>query len=224
MFLSQITHTNTRGNRWRTAFAGAAILALSAGVAYAQSGPASAPAGQASAAPAPASQASHDEAHDHEAAAFHGLNHAVAELRPTAGSSVSGMVHFAANPDGSVKVMAHVTGLAPNSTHGFHIHAYGDCSAADGKSAGGHYNPAAVPHALPMAGGGHAGDLGNLKADAAGMANFEGTFSNITIAGTKNPVVGRAVIVHVKPDDGGQPTGNAGARAACGVIGIGQSQ
>ncbi|MEW6160540.1 MAG: superoxide dismutase family protein [Verrucomicrobiota bacterium] len=43
---------------------------------------------------------------------------------------------------------------------------------------------------------------------------------NISIAGTKNPIIGRSVIVHAKPDDGGQPVGNAGARIACGVIGI----
>ncbi|NNF43019.1 MAG: superoxide dismutase family protein, partial [Phycisphaerales bacterium] len=66
----------------------------------------------------------------------------------------------------------------------------------------------------------HAGDFGNLVADATGRAHKVITVENITIAGTRNPIVGRGVIVHAKMDDGGQPTGNAGARIAQGVIGI----
>ena len=67
----------------------------------------------------------------------------------------------------------------------------------------------------------HAGDLGNLQADNDGKVRYEISVKNITIAGTKNPIIGRGVIVHAKPDDGGQPVGNAGARIACGVIGVG---
>ena len=66
----------------------------------------------------------------------------------------------------------------------------------------------------------HAGDLGNLTADNDGKAHYEITVSNISVAGMKNPIIGRGVIVHAKVDDGSQPVGNAGGRIACGVIGV----
>ncbi|MCP5412982.1 MAG: superoxide dismutase family protein, partial [Alphaproteobacteria bacterium] len=66
----------------------------------------------------------------------------------------------------------------------------------------------------------HAGDLGNLTADATGKATYEIVVDNISIAGPHNPILGRGVIIHAKPDDGGQPVGNAGGRIACGVIGV----
>ena len=88
-------------------------------------------------------------------------------------------------------------------------------------SAGGHYNPEKHPHALPdTTEKRHAGDLGNLQADSNGKVHHEITVKNVTIAGTKNPIIGRGVIVHAKVDDGGQPVGNAGPRIACGVIGV----
>jgi Cu-Zn family superoxide dismutase len=73
-------------------------------------------------------------------------------------------------------------------------------------------------HGLPPGDLRHAGDLGNLTADAEGRALYTITVTNITIRGAKNPIDGRAVIVHAKVDDGGQPVGNAGGRVACGVI------
>jgi len=87
-------------------------------------------------------------------------------------------------------------------------------------SAGGHYNPEGHQHGLPDSENRHAGDLGNVQADSEGKAHYEITVSNISIQGPRNPILGRAVIVHAKPDDGGQPVGNAGARIACGVIGV----
>ena len=87
-------------------------------------------------------------------------------------------------------------------------------------SAGGHYNPEKHEHGLPDKAQRHAGDLGNLEADASGKAHLELTVNNITISGNKNPILGRGVIVHAKFDYGGQPVGNAGGRIACGVIGV----
>jgi Cu-Zn family superoxide dismutase len=87
-------------------------------------------------------------------------------------------------------------------------------------SAGGHYNPENHQHGLPETEMRHAGDLGNLEADSEGKATLERTVSNISIAGMKNPIIGRGVIVHAKVDDGGQPVGNAGGRIGCGVIGV----
>jgi Cu-Zn family superoxide dismutase len=119
-----------------------------------------------------------------------------------------------------VKVIADLEGLAAGQKHAFHIHQYGDCTASDGMSAGGHYNPEGHQHGLPDSEKRHAGDLGNIQADSEGKAHYEITASNISIQGQKNPILGRGVIVHAKPDDGGQPVGNAGARIACGVIGV----
>jgi len=144
---------------------------------------------------------------------------AVAVLHPTAGQKCHGLVRFTQEGD-SVKVVADIEGLIPGQKHAFHIHQYGDCSAPDGMSAGGHYNPEAHQHGLPESENRHAGDLGNVQADDQGKAHYEITVSNVSIIGAKNPIIGRGVIVHAKVDDGGQPVGNAGARIACGVIGV----
>ncbi len=145
---------------------------------------------------------------------------AIAVVMPTEGSGVTGRILFEQTDEG-VKVTAEVSGLKPDSKHGFHVHEFGDVSSADGSAAGGHYNPEGHDHALPDSDGArHAGDFGNLEADGDGNASYEATFENITIAGKKNPILGRAVIVHANPDDGGQPVGNAGGRIAQGVVGV----
>ncbi len=145
---------------------------------------------------------------------------AVAVLHPLGESKVKGIVRFTVDGE-TIKVVAEVEGLPANSTHGFHIHEYGDCSAPDGSSAGSHYNPEGHQHAGPDAPQRHAGDLGNLTSDENGKAKLELTLDGLTINGTKNPIIGRAVIVHEKADDlQSQPTGDAGGRIACGVIGI----
>ena len=147
------------------------------------------------------------------------VTQAVAVLHPTAGQQCHGVVHFSESGD-SVKVVADLEGLTPNQKHAFHIHQYGDCSAPDATSAGGHYNPEGHQHGLPDSENRHAGDLGNVQADGQGKAHYEITVQNISIMGAKNPILGRGVIVHAKVDDGGQPVGNAGSRIACGVIGV----
>lgn len=143
----------------------------------------------------------------------------VAVLHPTEGNTANGLVKFHATDDG-IHVEAHIEGLEPETEHGIHIHEFGDCSEADGTSAGGHYNPEGHEHGLPDEEMRHAGDLGNLKADKDGVAHYEITVKNISLVGPGNPIVGRGVIVHAKPDTGAQPTGEAGARLACGVIGV----
>lgn len=148
------------------------------------------------------------------------IKDAIAVIVPTQGNEAHGWVRFTQEGQ-AVKVVAEVEGLAPNTTHGFHIHEFGDCSAADGSSAGGHYNPEGHTHAGPATKERHAGDLGNITADANGKARLELTADNFSIAGMKNPIIGRSVVIHAKADDlQTQPTGNAGARIACGVIGI----
>jgi Cu-Zn family superoxide dismutase len=147
------------------------------------------------------------------------IQKAVAVLHATAGNQCHGVVRFTQDGD-SVKVVADLEGLTPGQKHAFHIHQYGDCSAPDGMSAGGHYNPEGHQHGLPEIDNRHAGDLGNVQADNDGKAHYEISVNNISVAGQKNPILGRGVIVHAKPDDGGQPVGNAGPRLACGVIGV----
>jgi len=143
---------------------------------------------------------------------------AVATLTPTAGNGARGVVRFEATAMG-VRIVAQLEGL-PAGAHGFHVHEFGDCSAADGTSAGGHFNPAGAPHASPDAAPRHVGDLGNLTADTQGMATYDRTDATVRLDGPHG-VIGRAVIVHAGADDlTTQPTGNAGARLACGVIGV----
>jgi len=142
---------------------------------------------------------------------------AVAVLRATQGNAVEGKVTLA-KADVGVKVNIHVTGLTPGK-HGFHIHEFGDCSAADGASAGGHFNPSSESHGAPSDAQRHTGDLGNIEASAEGVADLEYTDSRAAFEGA-NSVLGRGVIVHAGTDDlKTQPTGNAGGRLACGVIG-----
>lgn len=146
---------------------------------------------------------------------------ASAELRPTQGSTVTGKVNFLQHQHGMVKISGQVSGLKPNSEHGFHIHETGDCSSADGSSAGGHFNPGNAPHGKHSQSTQHAGDLLSLRANAKGMAVVQYETAQISLGSGSNNVVGRALIVHADPDDfTTQPTGNAGARLACAVIQI----
>lgn len=143
---------------------------------------------------------------------------AIAVLHPTQGSNVAGTVTFTASGD-QVKVVADITGLTPGK-HGFHIHEFGDCSDPKGASAGGHFNPTNHQHGAPDADNRHAGDLGNIDADASGKAHLELTDKAMKLTGAE-AIVGHAVIVHEKADDlKTQPTGDAGGRLACGVIGV----
>ncbi len=144
---------------------------------------------------------------------------ATAQLNPTQGNSVTGTVRFRETADG-VEVSVRASGLAPGSTHGFHVHENGDCSAPDGTSAGGHFNPGGVDHALPPTEVRHAGDLGNVVADEEGNVEMTETFTGLTLGEGPTSVVGRGLIMHAGEDRGTQPTGDAGARIACAVIAL----
>lgn len=142
---------------------------------------------------------------------------ATAILAATQGNTASGTLSF--EQHGShVMVVAVVSGLKPGQQHGFHIHEKGDCSAPDGTSAGGHFNPTAQPHG-PQSAAHHAGDMPSLQADANGVAQARFHLEGVTLAEGATSLIGRGVIVHAGPDDyATQPTGNSGARIACGVI------
>ena len=151
-----------------------------------------------------------------KAASGGGAAKATVKLNPTANNTARGEVTFTTEA-GGVHVVGSFSGLVFGE-HGFHVHEKGDCSAPDGTSAGGHFNPATKPHGAREAAARHAGDLGNLKADPYGLARVDFVDSAISLSGPDS-IVGKAVIVHEKADDfTTQPTGNAGARQACGVI------
>ena len=147
-------------------------------------------------------------------------HNAVAAVRPTEGNKVTGWVKFTDLPDGSgVHVSAEVSGFDPNTQHGFHIHQFGDITDPKADNAGGHFDPLGTghhghPEDAPQTR--HGGDMGNLSADASGVAKLEMDLKGTTVAA----ILGRSVIVHAKADDFGQPTGNAGARIGAGVIGV----
>ncbi|AXG70514.1 superoxide dismutase-like protein YojM [Kordia sp. SMS9] len=143
------------------------------------------------------------------------------DLEAKSGSKVTGNVTFTENEEGKVKMLAVMNGLTPG-VHAIHIHEKADCSSADGKSAGGHWNPTAQPHGKwgsPK--GYHKGDIGNFEADDDGYAEMEFSTDEWCIGcddKTKN-IVGKAIIVHAGADDyTSQPSGAAGARVSCGGI------
>ncbi len=158
------------------------------------------------------------EEHSHEQEATTNFENAVCVLNATEGNDVTGTVHFA-KTDSGVLVTVNLEGLTPGK-HGFHIHEFGDCSASSGTSAGGHFNPGGHEHGDPIGETRHVGDLGNVTANEEGAAQMEHLDKHLKLNG-ENSIIGRSIIVHADEDDlASQPTGNAGARVACGVIGV----
>lgn len=143
---------------------------------------------------------------------------AVAQLQPRSGSKVSGNLKFTQIGD-LVRITGEVTGHT-KGPKAMHIHEKGDCSAADGMSTGGHFNPTRSKHGGPYDPVKHAGDLGNIVFNANGVAKVNFTVGDIAVSrSAPNGIIGRAVIVHAAADDlKTDPTGNAGGRVACGVI------
>ena len=141
------------------------------------------------------------------------------KIEAKSGSKLSGKATLT-ETEGGVHVVLSVEGVEPGGDHGAHVHEKGDCSAADGASAGGHFNPAGNEHALPATPKRHLGDLGNLSVGKDGKGSLDITIPGANLkAGDAHSFAGKSIIVHAKKDDGGQPTGNAGGRIGCGVIG-----
>ncbi|MBW8368488.1 MAG: superoxide dismutase family protein [Arenimonas sp.] len=143
-----------------------------------------------------------------------------ATLIPLGESGVGGELVFEVD-NGGVRVTGSFTGLEPGATHAFHIHEFGNCTAADGSSAGGHFNPAQAAHGNREGEGEHhAGDIPNQVAGPDGVAAVDQRLDGLQLGGGGElDIIGRGVIVHADPDDyTTQPTGNAGGRIACGVI------
>jgi len=143
---------------------------------------------------------------------------ATATLEPRSGSNVRGTITFTQVGD-VVRVTGQVTGHT-KGPKGFHIHAMGDCSAHDALSAGGHFNPGNSKHGGPYDPVKHAGDLGNITFNDAGVAKVNFTVGDISVSRYQaNGIIGRALMVHAQVDNlKTDPTGDAGGRVACGVI------
>jgi Cu-Zn family superoxide dismutase len=143
---------------------------------------------------------------------------AICVLQPLADPKVSGVITFTVAGD-QVEVTGTISGLTPGK-HGFHVHEFGDITSKDGMSTGGHFNPEGKKHGGLHAKERHVGDLGNITADDKGVATLNFKDNMIKLSGPHS-IVGRGLIVHVKADDETtQPTGDAGGRAAGGVIGV----
>ena len=141
---------------------------------------------------------------------------AVATLEPTTGNTAAGTVTLK-QANGVVEVTVNLTGV-PVGAHGFHIHDKGDCGD-NGNAAGGHFNPMGTAHGAPAADPHHAGDFGNVTADAHGRVTTSFTTRSVTLDSASTSAVGHAIILHANSDDlATQPTGNAGGRIACGVV------
>lgn len=137
-------------------------------------------------------------------------------VSPTEGNKVFGVVTFFQEEDG-VRILADVGGLTPGK-HGFHVHEHGDCSAKDGASAGGHFNPTGKKHGGPDSQERHVGDFGNLEANDIGIARYDRIDKVVSLNG-KNSIIGKSIVIHSGQDDlETDPSGNSGARIACGVI------
>jgi Cu-Zn family superoxide dismutase len=141
-------------------------------------------------------------------------------MEPKSDSDVNGEVMFT-EEDGEVVMRANFTGL-DEGEHAIHLHEKADCSSADGKSTGGHWNPTKEPHGKwGSEDGYHKGDIGNFTADADGKATVEFTTDEWCMGCGDNTkdIMGKAVIVHQGTDDfTSQPSGAAGARIACTAI------
>jgi superoxide dismutase, Cu-Zn family len=143
---------------------------------------------------------------------------ATAQLEATKGNKTFGEATFEQRGD-KVHAVIYVQGLKPDQEHGLHIHEVGDCSSGDGMSTKGHFNPFGKPHGKPNSAERHAGDMPAIKGEKNGRGKVDVQLDTITVTPGPASIIGKAVIVHAAPDDyTTQPTGNAGARLACGVI------
>lgn len=120
---------------------------------------------------------------------------------------------------GGVQVVVSLSNV-PSGKHGIHVHAQSSCDDG-GKAAGGHFNPAGTKHGLLARDGhdnAHSGDMGNIKVDENGDGALVMFLPGISLSKGDKNIAGKAVILHEKEDDYGQPTGNAGSRVGCGII------
>ncbi len=141
-------------------------------------------------------------------------------LESKSDSKVKGNAVFT-EENGVVTMVAVLSGMTEGE-HAIHLHEKADCSAADGTSSGGHWNPTNQPHGQwGSPDGYHKGDIGNIQADADGNGTITITTDEwcIGCGDANKDIIGKAIIVHQGVDDFiTQPTGDAGGRVSCGGI------
>jgi Cu-Zn family superoxide dismutase len=144
---------------------------------------------------------------------------ATAELKNASGQVV-GNAQFSQDANGVVLIKVSYSGVA--GAHGMHIHTVGKCDPPDFTSAGGHFNPTGKQHGLLNPAGSHAGDLPEMTVSSAGAGSVETTTNRISLTAGASSLFdadGSALVIHAGHDDQvTDPTGNSGARVACGVI------
>lgn len=147
------------------------------------------------------------------------ITKAIGQLIPTTKteSKVKGTVTFTLTGN-KMHVYGEISGLTPGE-HGFHVHEFGVWNE-DGMATGGHFNPTGAPHAGHDSPRRHVGDMGNIKADANGVAVVDLDDAEMSFTGPTS-ILGRGLVVHEKADDlKSQPSGNAGGRLAVAIIGV----
>jgi Cu-Zn family superoxide dismutase len=157
-------------------------------------------------------------------AAAEGAIHASASIDDANGNTI-GFAKFTEDAGGTVHVTVKVAGLEPGS-HGTHIHTAGLCEAPGFTTAGGHFNPTGAPHgehSSTETAAHHAGDLPNMAVSPGSQGHLTTSSTHFTlthdVAASLFDADGSAIVVHAATDDYiTQPTGNSGARVACGVI------
>ena len=146
-------------------------------------------------------------------------NSATAEARTSAG--MLGARATATQAGDSIRVRVEATGM-PQGTYAAHIHTTGVCTPPDFTSAGPHWNPTGQQHGRNNPAGMHKGDLPNLSVGTDGRGSFEYVVPGAWVSGGSVPMLdadGAAIVIHAQADDyRSDPSGNAGARMACGVF------
>jgi len=140
--------------------------------------------------------------------------------------NIKGNVKFTEDlENNNIKIDLNLTGLEPNSLHGFHVHEAGDLTDKC-TSMCSHFNPYNTTHGCPGMQIRHVGDLGNIRTNNKGEAKYTFYDNIIKLRGSKSNIIGRGLIIHADEDDCGKggnaeslKTGNAGKRIACAVIG-----
>jgi superoxide dismutase, Cu-Zn family len=151
----------------------------------------------------------------------HGMSFAWARIVDAEGDTV-GVAALTQHHDEGVKIFVRAGGLAPGK-HGIHIHSVGNCDPAGGfVAAGSHFNPEGKMHGLSNPGGPHAGDSPNLSVRTVGLGILRVTNERVSLGEGPTSLFdadGSAIVIHAAEDDQmTDPTGNSGARIACGVI------
>jgi len=146
---------------------------------------------------------------------------AIATLKNAQGEEV-GTATIANTIRGTAVTINATFSKLPPGTHAIHVHTVGNCTPPDFTSAGGHFNPGGKQHGSANPQGSHAGDLPNFEVDAKGNGTISFAVPDMTLNDGPTSLFrsgGTALVIHANADDNKtDPSGNAGARIACGVI------